>query len=91
MAPNQQRPSKFPDDESSTGKQEVLTKVLVLISELNSESEKMFVLLQNGGLTSATRGKVTDNLFNINQIVHSIEEYLGVYHQIFSRDEDESL
>lgn len=90
MNPTKQRPSKFPDEESSTGKQEVLTKVLVLISELNSESEKVLELLQVSGLNSTTRGKITDHLFNINQIVQSVEEFLGVYHQVYSRDEDDS-
>lgn len=90
MAPIPQRPSKFPDDETSTGRQEVLTKVLVLISELGSESEKMFSLLQEGGLSLTTRGKATDHMFNINQIVQSIEEFLGIYHQVYSRDEDDS-
>jgi hypothetical protein len=90
MSPTSQRPSKFPDDETSTGRQEVLTKVLVLISELGSESEKMFTLLQTGGLTPNIRGKVTDHMFNINQIVQSIEEFLGIYHQVYSRDEDDS-
>jgi hypothetical protein len=90
MNPTKQRPSKFPEEETSTGRQEVLTKVLVLISELSSESEKMFELLQTGGLTPDVRGKVTDHIFNINLIVQSIEEFLGVYHQVYSRDEGDS-
>jgi len=87
MSPTKQGLSEFPDEEVLTGKQEVLTKVLVLISELGSESEKLFALLQTGGLTQGISGKVTDHLFNINQIVQSIEGFLGVYHQVYSRDE----
>ena len=90
MAPTKQRPSKFPDEESSTGRQEVLTRVLVLISELGSESEKMFELIQAGGLTQDIHGEVTDHMSNINQIVQSIEGFLGVYHQVYSIDDDDS-
>jgi hypothetical protein len=91
MPPDSPRSSKFPEEENTTGRQEILTKVLILLSELNSESDKMYVLLQNGGMTSNTRSKSIERLFNLNQIVRSIEEYLGVYHQVYSKDEDEIL
>lgn len=87
MALTKQGSSRFPDKEALTGRQEVLTKVLVLTSELSSESEKMFELLQIGVLTPDVRGKVTGHLFNINLIVRNIEDFLGIYRQVYSRDE----
>jgi hypothetical protein len=73
--------ASFSEEEPKTERHEMLTEILALLSELASETERIYNLLQKEGLTSVTRRKAADHLLDINQTVKRLEDNLGVYRQ----------
>jgi hypothetical protein len=64
------------DPEPITQRQDLLTKLIADISELESEAAEILDVVQEHGMTPYSKSKTALGLLRINRIIHNLEDFV---------------